>query len=82
MVGYNHSQQLGISVLPDYSNSGVVASSQLSAQVSRPLSVFAGYTLQRQIFSGYSPAGIAFNGLTQFVTFGVSYSPKPFYDRK
>ncbi len=82
LVGYNHSQQLSNSALPNYSSSGVVAGGQVSAQVRQPLSVFAGYTLQRQSFNGYAPAGIAFNGLTQFVSFGVTFSPKPFYDRK
>jgi hypothetical protein len=81
IVGYNHSEQLGNSLLPAYNSSGVIAGGQLSAQVRQPLSVFVSYTVQRQLFNGYAPAGIAFNGLTQYATFGVTYSPKPFFHR-
>ncbi len=81
IVGFNHSQQLSNSLLPAYSSSGVIAGAQISAQVRQPLSVFASYTLQRQLFDGYSPAGIAFNGLTQYATFGVTYSPKALFHR-
>ncbi|WP_419805738.1 hypothetical protein [Terriglobus sp.] len=82
LVGWNHSAQLGNSTLPNFDNQGVVGGGQLSVQVSRSISAFASYTLQRQSFSGYAPAGIAFNGLTQYGTLGVTYSPKPIFSRK
>ena len=82
LVGYNHGQQLSTSLLPNYSSSGVVAGGQIGAQLSSPLSVFASYTVQRQLFTGDALAGIAFNGVTQYVTFGVTYSPKPLFNRK
>ena len=82
LVGWNHSEQLGNSTLPDFSNQGVVGGGQLSVQVARSVSVFGAYTIQRQEFSGYAPAGIAFNGLTQYGSFGVTYSPKPIFSRK
>ncbi len=81
VVGFNHSAQLSNSLLPAYDSSGVIAGGQFSVQVRQPLSAFASYTVQRQLFDGYTPAGIAFNGLTQYVTFGVTYSPKPFFHR-
>ena len=31
---------------------------------------------------GDAPAGIAFNGLSQYGSFGVTYSPKPIFSRK
>lgn len=82
LVGYNHSQQLGNSIFPGFDSSSVLAGGQFSAQIRRPLSVFTSYTVQHQNFNGYTPAGIAFNGTTQFVSFGVTYSPKPFFNRK
>lgn len=81
IVGFNHSDQLSNSLLPSYNTSGVIAGGQFSVQVRQPLSVFTSYTVQRQAFDGYAPAGIAFNGLTQYITFGVSYSPKPLFRR-
>ncbi len=81
IVGFNHSAQLSNSLLPAYNSSGVIAGGQVSAQVRQPLSVFASYTVQRQLFDGYAPAGIAFNGLTQYATFGVTYAPKPLFHR-
>ena len=82
LVGWNHSSQLNNSILPGYSGQGVIAGGQISAQVYRSLSVFGSYTLQRQLFSGYAPSGIAFNGLTQYGSIGVTYSPKPIFGRK
>ena len=81
-MGWNHSEQLQNSNLSSFSNQGVVGGGQISAQVARSVSVFAAYTIQRQSFDGYAPAGIAFNGLTQYGTFGVTYSPKPIFSRK
>ncbi len=82
LVAYNHSQQLSNAVLPNYNSSGVIAGGQLSARIRQPLSVFTSYTIQRQLFNGFSPTGIAFNGLTQYVSFGITYSPKPLFTRK
>ncbi|GAA3756930.1 hypothetical protein [Terriglobus aquaticus] len=82
LVGWNHSSQLSHSILPGYNGQGVVAGGQISAQVSRSVSAFAAYTIQRQLFSGYAPSGIAFNGLTQYGSIGVTYSPKPIFGRK
>lgn len=79
LVGYNHSESLGNSTLLSYNNNGVVAGGQFGVQIASPLSAFAGYTVQQQNFNGTALSGIAFNGLTQYVTFGVTYSPKPFY---
>lgn len=82
LVGYNRSTQIPNSTLPSYSSSGVVVGGQASWQVRTSLSTFASYTLQRQSFSGISEAGNAFNGLSQVVSFGVTYSPKPLFQRK
>lgn len=82
LVGYNRSTQLPNSTFPSFSSSGVVASGQVSWQVRQALSAFSSYTLQRQTFDGGTPALNAFNGLSQVASFGVSYSPKPFFQRK
>ena len=82
LVGYNHSSQLANTLLPTFNSNAVVAGGQFSAQIARPISVFASYTLQRQLFDGTSPSFNAFSGLSQFVTFGVTYSPKALLTRK
>ncbi len=82
LVGYNRSTQLANTLLPNFNSSGVVAGGQFSVQIARPVSAFASYTLQRQLFSGVSPALNDFNGLSQYVTFGVTYSPHAFLTRK
>ena len=82
LVGYNHAQQLSTTLLPSFNSNGVVAGGQFSAHVHPSVMVFTSYTLQRQLFTGSPLAGIAFNGLTQYVSFGVTYSPKPFFHRR
>lgn len=82
LVGWNHSSQLPGAVLANYNGQGVIAGGQLSAQIARSLSAFGSYTIQRQLFSGYAPSGIAFNGLTQYGSIGITYSPKPIFGRK
>ena len=82
LVGWNHSEQLPNSLLPTFSNQAVVAGGQLSVQIRPSLSAFASYTVQRQEYSGFQAAGIAFNGLTQYGSFGVTYSPRPIFSRK
>jgi hypothetical protein len=82
LVGWNHSSQLSHSLFPGYNGQAVVAGGQVGAQISRSVSAFASYTIQRQLFAGYAPSGIAFNGLTQYGSIGVTYSPKPFFGRK
>lgn len=82
LVGWNHSEQLSHSILANFNNEGVVAGGQVSAQVARSVSAFVSYTIQRQSFNGYAPTGIALNGLTQYGSIGVTYSPKPIFSRK
>lgn len=82
LVGYNRSVQLENSLLPAFNSSGVVAGGQFSAQIRRPLTAFASYSLQRQSFDGTSQALNAFNGLSQYISFGVTYSPKALFTRK
>ena len=82
LIGWNHSTQLQNSTLANFNSQGVVAGGQLSVQVARSVSAFGSYTVQRQLFGGYAPAGIAFNGLTQYGTIGVTYSPKPIFGRR
>ena len=80
-VGYNHSTQLANSVFPSYTSSGVVAGLQASRQFHSNFTGFGSYTLQRQAFNGTAPGLNAFNGLSQVLAFGVSYSPRPFLGR-
>ena len=82
LVGYNRSTQLANSLLPNFDSSGVVAGGQLSAQVRRSLTAFASYTVQRQSFAGTSQALNAFNGLSQYISVGLTYSPKALFTRK
>jgi hypothetical protein len=81
-LGYNHSASLPNLALPPYSSSAVVAGGQLSAQISRSFTGFGSYTLERQSVNGISPAGNAFNGLSQTIAFGVTYSPKAIFTRR
>lgn len=82
-AGYNHSTSLpGATIGGDYTSNGVAAGGQIGAQVRPSVSVFASYTLQKQSFSGVSLYNNAFNGLTNYLSFGVTYSPQPFFNRK
>ncbi len=82
LVGFNRSTQLANTLLPSFNSSAVIAGGQVSVQIARPVSAFASYTLQRQLFTGFSPALNDFNGLSQYVTVGVTYSPHAFLTRK
>lgn len=81
-VGYNRSSQLPNSTLLGFTSSGVVAGGQISWQVHPSVTTFASYTLQRQDFSGTTPALNAFNGISQVASFGVTYSPRPLFQRR
>ena len=54
---------------------GLVASGQLTRQLSRNFSAFGSYTIQRQTTQGIAASSNAFNGLSQIFGFGVTYSP-------
>jgi hypothetical protein len=82
LVGYNRSESLANITVGAFSNSGVVAGGQLTAQLRRSLSAFASYSVQRQLFDGNSPTLNAFNGHSQYISVGVTYSPKPLFGRK
>jgi hypothetical protein len=81
-LGYNRSTSLPGTNLSSFTSNGVVAGGQLTAQVARSVSVFGSYSLQRQLFTGTTPYGNSFNGLTHYISFGITYSPKPLFSRK
>ncbi len=81
-VGFNHSTALPNSLFPPFSSDAEVASAQVSRRFIPVLSGFASYSLQRQSFTGASTGISAFNGLSQIISFGVTYSPAPLLGRR
>lgn len=80
-IGFNRSVQLQNSLLPGYNSNAVVASGQVGRQFRNKFSIFGSYTLQRQLFAGTANGITAFNGLSQVLSFGVTYSPSPLLGR-
>ena len=81
-VGYNRSTALPNSIFPAFSSNAEVAGAQVGRQFSPSFLGFASYTLQRQSFNGASNGITAFNGLSQILSFGVTYSPAPLLGRR
>jgi hypothetical protein len=74
-VSYVHSSSLpNLTSLP-FTINGVVASAQITRQLSRNFSAFGSYTIQRQTTQGITASSNAFSGLSQIFGFGVTYSP-------
>ncbi len=82
LAGYNRSSSLPNGLLPPFTSSGVVASGQISRGLTHALSLFASYTVQRQSVQGVAAVNNPFNGLSQVLGFGISYSPRPFLGRR
>jgi hypothetical protein len=75
-VSYAHSSSLSNVTTTPFSIDAIVASGQLSRQLSRSFSAFGSYTIQRQTTQGIVAASSnAFSGLSQTFGFGVTYSP-------
>jgi len=74
-VSYVHSTSLPTFTTVPFTINGVVASGQISRQLSRNFSAFGSYTIQRQSTQGITAASNAFSGLSQVFGFGVTYSP-------
>lgn len=74
-VTYTHSASLeGLSTLP-FSSNVVIGSVQVSRLLRHSLSAFASYTVQRQSVQGLTTALTAFDGVSQIIGVGLTYSP-------
>ena len=58
-----------------YTTDGEVASGQLSRGIGRSLSAFLSYAVERQTETGLSSSTAVFNGTSQVIGFGITYSP-------
>lgn len=74
-VSYTHSSSLPSLVFPPFTIEGVVAAVQVTHSIGRSFSAFGSYTLERQTTSGTSITSLAFNGLQQVFSAGITYSP-------
>jgi hypothetical protein len=74
-VSYTHSASLQNSLLLPYTIQSVTSSAQISRAISRYVSSYASYTLQRQTTEGNSLSPLTYNGLQQVFGFGLTYSP-------
>ena len=82
ILEYNRSKSLPNGLLPIFTNDALVASGQVSRRLDHSLSVFASYTLQRQSITGTAAVNNPFDGLSQILGFGITYSPRPFLGRR
>jgi hypothetical protein len=74
-VSYTQNDNTSV-VLQSFSARTFLCSIQGSRQISRDFSVFASYSAQKQIVSGTTTNLSAFNGLSQIVSGGITYSPR------
>jgi hypothetical protein len=73
----NYSQNTGLQQLPgtQLNTQSLVASGQVSRAFSRVLSAYASYSWQHQSYSGDALGVTPFNGVSQTLGFGLTYSP-------
>lgn len=74
-ISYSHTSSIPSLLFSRFSVDAVVASGQLSRSLGRSFSVYGSYTLERQNANTASLSNIAFNGVSQIIGFGVTYSP-------
>jgi hypothetical protein len=72
---YTQSSNLPLPGVASYSFRTTIAGVQVSRAIARSLSGYANYTLENQSNSGAGNAVDVFNGLSQFVGFGLTFSP-------
>jgi hypothetical protein len=73
-AGYTRTSGLPTIGVPAFSTNTLVAGGQVNRSLFRHVSVFASYTVQRQSLQGTVASNI-FNGISQTITAGLSYSP-------
>ncbi len=71
---YTHSSNLPVVNVPRFTIDTYVQAIQVSRAIARSLSGYASYTLQHQSFPASSTVDV-FSGLSQIVSFGLTYSP-------
>ena len=73
--GYSRSSNLPILSQPAFTTNSLIGSAQVNRALGRNLSTFISYTAQRQILVGSVESSNLFNGLSQVLGFGLTYSP-------
>lgn len=74
---FGYAQTLPNSLLPAFSARTFTGGVQGSRRLSRSLSAFGSYTVEKQDLTNGSVAPQALNGVTQTIGFGITYSPGP-----
>lgn len=74
-ISYTHSTSIPSLVLGQFSADSVVTGAQINQGLGRAFSVYGSYTLQRQSTTNAAFSTLAYNGLTQILGFGITYSP-------
>ena len=77
-VGYLRTRSLSDTPGLNFASNAIVGGFQANRAIIRYVSAYASYTLERQTYSGYTAANFTFNGLTQILGFGITYSPESF----
>lgn len=72
---YSHTTSLPSTVFAPYAFNTTIGSVQLSRAIVRSLSAYASYTAENQSNSSTGTAVDVFNGLTQVLGFGLTFSP-------
>lgn len=74
-VSYAHTSSIPSLLFTNFSVDTVVASGQVSRNLGRSFSVYGSYTVERQNTSTAVLSNLAFNGISQIIGFGITYSP-------
>lgn len=75
-VAYIRTQSLSQAPGLAFKSNAIVGGLQANRAIVRNVSAYASYTLERQNYSGTTAGNFTFNGLTQILGFGVTYSPE------
>ena len=74
-LGYSRTQSLAVLDNSPFHSNTLVASGQINRYFGRDFSAFASYIVQRQSLNGVAATSNIFNGFSQIIAVGVTYSP-------
>ena len=75
-LAYIRTQSLSQTPGLAFKSNAIVGGLQANRAIVRNVSAYASYTLERQNYNGSTAGNFTFNGLTQILGFGVTYSPE------
>ena len=75
-VTYLRTQSLSQAPGLNFKSNAIIGGVQVNRAIVRNVSLYGSYTLERQNYNGSTAGNFTFNGLTQILGFGVTYSPE------